>query len=554
VSTRTRSSEAASWTSGRSGPDRGSPQRCSPRRRRSGRSGRKRRRHGTLGAAAVLVVAAASVALLADRRTGDAESVTAGPVEGPGDANADLLAPGETRLMSPSPLGGRSTMAVVWTGFEMIIWGGERSDGHLDQGAGYDPRTDTWRPLAPGPLDARNAPAAVWTGEEVLLWGGHSPGVDHTDGAAYDPATDTWRRIADAPIDSAGRPSGIWTGTQMVVFAGFNSTEAAIYDPRRDAWERLASLPGQPMPPNPQFAFSGDTIYGRLMYPADPGEASMRSGVFAYDLAQDSWRELAPLDDGSRFSHLVWAGGELLAVSPGPDGRAARYDHDADTWIDIARWPEDAGEFEVHAWTGRALLLWGGGDDALLLDPVSGTWTTTPAGGIPPRVQPASVWADGVLLVWGGWSDRADGVVVRPGLRTAPSPPPPRPSAEISEQPVPGDPAVWWIDPDEPPSTTESTFTALVSRLGCNNGVTGEVLRPGVVLTDHEVIVTFTVEHDPDGGTCPGNDLVPYVVDLGEPLGNRDLVDGSCRAGGAAATTSHCAEDYEGSVRWRPSG
>lgn len=125
-------------------------------------------------------------------------------------ANDDLLAPGQVHLMAPSPLQGRSTAASVWTGAEMLVWGGEGGGGFLDDGAGYDPRGDSWRTLPPGPLSARNAPAAVWTGTEMIQWGGHSRGVDHADGAVFDPVEGTWRSTADAPIRSAGGPTAVW--------------------------------------------------------------------------------------------------------------------------------------------------------------------------------------------------------------------------------------------------------------------------------------------------------------------------------------------------------
>ncbi len=118
---------------------------------------------------------------------------------------------------------------------------------------------------------------------------------------------------------------------------------------------------------------------------------------------------------------------------------------------------------------------------------------------------------------------------------------------EVAPEPEPGDTATWTIDPSAPPSAADSTFIAQVTRLGCNGGVTGRVLRPGVVVGESEVVVTFNVEADPDGGTCPINDRVPYRVDLGAPLGDRALVDGSCGPGAPAA--NFCETD---GVRWRP--
>ena len=94
-------------------------------------------------------------------------------------------------------------------------------------------------------------------------------------------------------------------------------------------------------------------------------------------------------------------------------------------------------------------------------------------------------------------------------------------------------------------------MTALVERVGCSGGTTGKVLAPGIRRTRDEVVITFTVERLPPGFyTCPGNDQVPYRVDLGEPLGRRKLVDGLCLRSGPLVETSYCEND-EG-VRWRP--
>jgi plastocyanin len=108
--------------------------------------------------------------------------------------------------------------------------------------------------------------------------------------------------------------------------------------------------------------------------------------------------------------------------------------------------------------------------------------------------------------------------------------------------------AVWSIRSAQDVTSASRVFTAYVTRLSCNGGVTGRVLEPTIEKVDTRVVVTFTVEALPGPHACPGNDQVPIVVDLGEPLGNRQLVDGACRSGGQAATTAFCAD---GSVRWK---
>lgn len=111
-----------------------------------------------------------------------------------------------------------------------------------------------------------------------------------------------------------------------------------------------------------------------------------------------------------------------------------------------------------------------------------------------------------------------------------------------------GDTAVWDVDAADPPTPSATSITAMVSRLGCSGGETGEVLAPVVSADAERVVLTFSVEPLPDDVdyTCPGNPAVPYVVELDEPLGDRELVDGACLSGDAAST-SHCSD---GAVRW----
>ena len=109
---------------------------------------------------------------------------------------------------------------------------------------------------------------------------------------------------------------------------------------------------------------------------------------------------------------------------------------------------------------------------------------------------------------------------------------------------------MWTITSGDKITSTSSSFTAQVTRLGCNNGVTGEVFAPQVTLAESEIVVTFSVEALPDGEyTCPGNDVVPYIVAVGEAIGNRPLVDGACAMGSDAESTTFCDG---GGVRWTP--
>jgi hypothetical protein len=106
--------------------------------------------------------------------------------------------------------------------------------------------------------------------------------------------------------------------------------------------------------------------------------------------------------------------------------------------------------------------------------------------------------------------------------------------------------AVWRVESKQALDEGSTRFTALVTRLGCNGGVTGTVNSPDVQITPDRIVITFTVSPGPPkGATCPGNGAVPAVVELPEPLGARALVDGACETT-EAETTSFC---IDGGVR-----
>jgi len=64
-----------------------------------------------------------------------------------------------------------------------------------------------------------------------------------------------------------------------------------------------------------------------------------------------------------------------------------------------------------------------------------------------------------------------------------------------------------------------------------------------VRVDDEAVTVTFYVEPNPSDVSCPGNDEVAWEVELPEPLGPRELVDGQCSRGGEASGSTFCRPD-----------
>ncbi len=161
----------------------------------------------------------------------------------------------------PVPMGGDA--GVVWTGSRLFAWGGTgdptefQVEGISRRAALYDPVARSWRLTSEAPITPRSNPTTVWTGTEVLVWGGlDSSRHVVNDGAAYDPATDTWRKLprADAPGTGTRRPgvrqtmqAAVWTGNQLAVFTPIDPTATdattiaqSFYDPATGNWTERA--------------------------------------------------------------------------------------------------------------------------------------------------------------------------------------------------------------------------------------------------------------------------------------------------------------------------
>ncbi len=90
---------------------------------------------------------------------------------------------------------GRIANAVAWTGKTLLLWGGSQSGNGTTvvppHGVGYDPARNRWSPLPQAPLLGRTDPTAVWTGTQLIVWGGEKPNQNVAqafyDGAAFTP-------------------------------------------------------------------------------------------------------------------------------------------------------------------------------------------------------------------------------------------------------------------------------------------------------------------------------------------------------------------------------
>lgn len=408
----------------------------------------RRPRFGPLiavAAAAVVTVAVGLSVVLFDDAA-DPPVATA-PVTVPELTLPAPVADGWEALLPGDP---RASHAAVWTGDQMIVWGGvasvaPRAPGLLT-GARYDPAVPSWAPIAPAPLAAGRGMTAVWTGDEMIVWGGAEVrgdvAVGSAAGAAYDPAADAWRPLAQAPLSPRWQHRAVWTGSEMIVLGGFATGEpagfvadGAAYDPATDTWRLLAPTPFSHPPALPLVAWDGTRVLvwaGELANPEDPagGEGA------AYDPATDTWYAIAPapLEPGPYAG--AWTGSELLAVGgygtgEGTDLQAAAYDPATGEWRALPTPPGGVRFNFTATWTGTELLVVGGDradwldpvDQDAAYDPMADAWRAVPD---LPAARPAghtAVWSGNRLIVWGGYSGAVadeppalgEGAAYRPG-------------------------------------------------------------------------------------------------------------------------------------------
>lgn len=220
---------------------------------------------------------------------------------------------------------GRLAHAAIWTGSEMIIWGGfNESVRELGDGARYSPMTDSWTPMnSAGAPMPRNRHTAIWSGNEMIVWGGRNEGAPLGDGGVYDPMTDQWR-----PISMIGAPSAryehsaVWTGSELVIWGGKTSNtttplgDGGRYDPQTDTWASIA-MTGAPTPRAEHTAvWTGAkmVVWGGYSRASETSDWTRTNTGGIYDLQSDTWTPTSTCDAPrvTAAHAAVWTGNEML--------------------------------------------------------------------------------------------------------------------------------------------------------------------------------------------------------------------------------------------------
>ena len=325
---------------------------------------------------------------------------------------------------SMSAPGGRISPTAVWTGTEMIVWGGSEfaDGGNLNTGARYNPSTNTWISMttsnAPEP---RTHHTAVWTGTEMIVWGGNVEDHSLNTGGRYNPTTNTWTRTSMSNVPHyRAHHTAIWTGTEMIIWGGtdgytvFNT--GGRYNPSTNTWVSTTTVNA------PQIRYLHTAIWTgsrMIVWGGNAGDDyynTLNTGG-RYDPSTNTWAAISSVNapEGRWFHRAVWTGSEMI-VWGGNTGfsrffnTGGKYNPSTNSWSPTSITNAPARRDSHSAiWTGSEMVVWGGfvgsGNTRTggRYNPGTNSWTPTSVSNAPSaRETHPAIWTGTEMIVWGG--------------------------------------------------------------------------------------------------------------------------------------------------------
>ena len=345
---------------------------------------------------------------------------------------------------------GRSYHSAVWTGTEMIVWGGFGSS-IFNTGGRYNSDTDSWTATS-----TTNAPSsrfeqtAVWTGSEMIVWGGTDGYDDVNTGGRYNPITDSWigTRTSNAPSARKGH-TAVWTGSEMIIWGGvyqrggppeyFNT--GGRYNPSTNSWTATSTINAPVGREVHTAVWTGNEM---IIWGGERFGSYLNTGG-RYNPTTDMWAATITINSptGRRSHTAVWTGTEMIVwggLGSSLWNTGARYNPITGTWIATTTSnAPSARQFHTSVWCGSEMIVWGGSGNTYFntggrYNPTTDIWAATNTINSPiARGLHTAVWTDSEMIVWGGNS-------LNTGGRYGPTPAvmcPPTPTATIAPRQTP---------------------------------------------------------------------------------------------------------------------
>jgi len=162
----------------------------------------------------------------------------------------------ETIPVNGLPPSARAYHSAIWTNTDMIVFGGHGFDGvgfgYLGDGGEFDPAAGSWVSVKDGQPPPRARHGSAWTGTEMIIWGGQDSNGMSPTGARYKPKIDWSAITSDSAPSLRQYHTHVWMtpANRLVVWGGQDGVgtpldSGALYDPANNKWS------AKPIPSGP---------------------------------------------------------------------------------------------------------------------------------------------------------------------------------------------------------------------------------------------------------------------------------------------------------------
>ena len=295
--------------------------------------------------------------------------------------------------LDPGPLTARVFADVMWSGTEMLVWGGSDQEvaPNVADGAAFDPNSNTWRMLPPAPeLHPKAATRAVLANDQMIV-------VARDVTLSHHLPSGEWSVLGEGRVPPQQPGKLVWNGESVFMWS--------------DALWRLDVVSGDwtaldepPMEIGPEPWMRSLHALGDVVLAA--GSTGPCDGRAVVVWTPPGWQALDGLDLGTELladcsTPRQTAVVDDLVLTWNPDsGRTLLWEHDADLeWLDMARPPLHGSEG-----AGGALVM----DDRILVTesgeghiyfPIVDAWFSSVLPG--QGTEWDMVWTGEEVLMWG---------------------------------------------------------------------------------------------------------------------------------------------------------
>src|SRR6266542_4222919 len=330
----------------------------------------------------------------------------------------------DTWTATDGPPDGRYGHTAVWTGSEMVVWGGFTYCFNIfNSGGRYNPSTDSWTATrTTNAPSARSGHTAVWSGSEMIIWGGYDP--QGNTGGRYNPNTNSWAATStiNAP-DGRANHTAVWTGSEMIIWGGDNGGSSfntgGRYNPNTNSWAATSTNNAPDGSSYHTAVWSGSEV---IIWVGVGGSYNYSEIGGRYNPITDSWLPTGKTPSRRSLHTAVWTGNEMIiwgGFLQGSGGdpytdTGGTYTPSTDSWVPTNRTNAPTGrELHTAVWSGSEMIVWGGysyvGDDHYWntggrYNPGTNSWVATSITNAPVgRDSQTAVWTGNTMIVWGGY-------------------------------------------------------------------------------------------------------------------------------------------------------